>query len=145
MAGYHLYNIPRGELGQFSKISEEFLEFTDALDQNCHVMALVELSDLMGSIKCYYKAHNQQNEFDSIVSSVQNQPQNKPVDFFDLEENFLILNSASPENKWSKFELFISELHQYVKKYNLTLQDLMVMAQITERVFVNGYRTPRQD
>lgn len=51
--GYHKTEIPRGEFGEFSKIKEEFLEAQDALEQNNHVMLLVELSDLLGAIEAY--------------------------------------------------------------------------------------------
>lgn len=51
--GYHLTHIPRGQYGEASKIIEECMEFEDALDQNCKLMALVELSDLVGAIKGY--------------------------------------------------------------------------------------------
>ena len=50
---YHIKHIPKGELGEFSKIMEEVLELGDAIDQNNKVMALVELSDLIGAIELY--------------------------------------------------------------------------------------------
>lgn len=56
--GYHLYKIEKGILGQFSKIKEEFLEAEDAIKQNNSVMALVELSDLLGAIEAYAKTFN---------------------------------------------------------------------------------------
>jgi hypothetical protein len=56
--GYHKAKIPRGELGEFSKIKEEVLELEDALDQDNKIMALVELSDLYGAIKLYLKKHH---------------------------------------------------------------------------------------
>jgi hypothetical protein len=56
--GYHKTEIPKGEFGQFSKIKEEFLEAQDALEQNNHIMLLVELSDLLGAIDAYVKQYN---------------------------------------------------------------------------------------
>lgn len=53
--GYHKTEIPRGILGEASKIEEEFLEFKDALAQKNAVMALCELSDLIGAIAAYVK------------------------------------------------------------------------------------------
>jgi len=50
MAGYHKKEIPRGEYGKFSKIKEEVAELEDALEQDNKIMALVELSDLLGAI-----------------------------------------------------------------------------------------------
>ena len=51
--GYHTYEIPKGVLGEFSKITEEFLEFEDAHAQNDIVMELCEVSDLLGAISHY--------------------------------------------------------------------------------------------
>lgn len=79
--GYHLYDIPKGELGERSKIIEEFKEWQDACEQDCKVMELVELSDLIGAIELYTNKH-----------------------------------------------------------YNLTLNDLIKMKDITERAFENGRR-----
>lgn len=53
--GYHSKKIQKGVLGTPSKIQEEFEEFKDALDQNNHVMALVELSDMLGAIDSYVR------------------------------------------------------------------------------------------
>lgn len=55
--GYHLTDIPKGEVGTSSKILEEVLELQDAEKQNCKIMALVELSDIVGAIKLYLQ-HN---------------------------------------------------------------------------------------
>jgi hypothetical protein len=52
-AGYHTKPIAKGVLGEVSKIEEELEEFKDALAQDCKVMALVELSDMVGAIKAY--------------------------------------------------------------------------------------------
>lgn len=78
--GYHLTNIPKGVLGEFSKIEEEFLEAKDAIQQNIPLMALIELSDMIGAIE------------------------------------------------------------HYLKKYNMTLEDLKKMNHVTQRAFENGRR-----
>lgn len=51
--GYHVAKIARGTLGEVSKIEEEFAEFKDALAQRCTVMALVELSDMLGAVEAW--------------------------------------------------------------------------------------------
>lgn len=56
--GYHTVDIPKGELGEVSKIREEFLEFENAAYQDCPVMELVELSDLYGAIEAYVEKYN---------------------------------------------------------------------------------------
>jgi NTP pyrophosphatase (non-canonical NTP hydrolase) len=55
MAGYHKKDIPRGEYGKLSKIKEEVAELEDALEQGNKIMALVELSDLLGAITGFLK------------------------------------------------------------------------------------------
>jgi hypothetical protein len=58
MAGYHSYAIPRGTYGDFSKIKEECLEVEDALNQGNAIMALVELSDLLGAMTGFLAKHH---------------------------------------------------------------------------------------
>ena len=58
MAGYHRRTIPKGKLGEISKIDEEYLELQDALDQNNPVMVLCELCDIVGAIEAYAKKYN---------------------------------------------------------------------------------------
>lgn len=56
--GYHVRQIEKGVLGYHSKIKEEFEEFEDALEQGNPVMALVELSDMIGAIEEYALKHH---------------------------------------------------------------------------------------
>ena len=51
--GYHRREIPKGELGEFSKITEEFTELYDAVEQQNSVLELCEMADLIGAIKHY--------------------------------------------------------------------------------------------
>lgn len=51
--GYHITPIAKGELGESSKILEEIQELIDAEKQNCKVMAIIELSDIVGAVQAY--------------------------------------------------------------------------------------------
>jgi hypothetical protein len=51
--GYHVTPITRGEYGKSSKIKEEVMELLDAEQQGNTIMALIELSDIVGAIKGY--------------------------------------------------------------------------------------------
>jgi len=51
--GYHLTDIPKGVYGEASKIVEEARELRDADEQDCAIMALVELSDLYRAMRAY--------------------------------------------------------------------------------------------
>lgn len=51
--GYHLCEIPKGKVGESSKILEEVLELQDAELQSNRIMQLNELSDIYGAIESY--------------------------------------------------------------------------------------------
>lgn len=55
--GYRKINIDKGELGEFSKIKEEYYELTDAVDQNTKVLMICELCDLIGAIEAFSEKH----------------------------------------------------------------------------------------
>jgi len=57
LPGYHLVPITKGQLGEISKIREELQELTDAETQGARIMALIELSDLLGAVKAYLTNH----------------------------------------------------------------------------------------
>lgn len=56
--GYHLAEIPKGLLGEVSKIEEELAELKDAVAQGAKVLELCELADLVGAIECYLGKHH---------------------------------------------------------------------------------------
>jgi hypothetical protein len=64
--GYHLKKIKKGEVGEVSKIVEEVQELEDSLDQNCKIMALVELSDLYGAMEAYLERHHPGTTMDDL-------------------------------------------------------------------------------
>lgn len=51
---WHNKEIEKGRLGYPDKILEEFLEFTDSIEQDIKLMALLELSDILGATEAYY-------------------------------------------------------------------------------------------
>lgn len=56
--GYHVTEIPKGTVGETSKIDEELAEFHDALLQDNQIMAVLELSDLLGAIEAWLEKHH---------------------------------------------------------------------------------------
>ncbi len=56
--GYHLTEIPKGELGELSKIQEELSEAVDSESQGVKIMTLVELSDMIGATEAYLEKHH---------------------------------------------------------------------------------------
>lgn len=65
--GYHLREIPRGEVGELSKILEEALEALDAEAQGSTIMTLVELSDLYGAMQAYLAKHHPTMTMDDLA------------------------------------------------------------------------------
>lgn len=55
--GYHKREIEKGQIGEFSKIREEFEELTDAEEQKCKGLIICELCDLVGAIEEYAKKY----------------------------------------------------------------------------------------
>lgn len=51
--GYHITPIPKGVIGEVTKILEESLELLDAVDQKCTIMQLVEASDIYGALESF--------------------------------------------------------------------------------------------
>ncbi len=65
--GYHLSKIPKGVLGQSSKILEEIMELRDAEIQYCKIMQLMELSDIAGAIKAYLRTNFPDISFNDLL------------------------------------------------------------------------------
>lgn len=70
-AGYHIADIPKGELGEPSKIVEEALELRDAHNQGSSIMSAVELSDLHGAITAYKNRYHPHLTFYEIEKMCQ--------------------------------------------------------------------------
>jgi phosphoribosyl-ATP pyrophosphohydrolase len=65
-AGYHVTDIPRGELGELSKVQEEMLEAIDAKTQGSELMVLIELADVLGAIDAYLERHHPSIRLDDL-------------------------------------------------------------------------------
>lgn len=67
MSGYHIRDIPRGEVGDVSKIKEEVLELEDAIEQGVRVMQLCELSDIILAIRRNLELHHPGFTLDDLI------------------------------------------------------------------------------
>lgn len=65
--GYHLSDIPKGEIGEPTKILEEALELIDAHNQGVKIMQLVELSDLYGATARYMEKYHPYTSMQDII------------------------------------------------------------------------------
>lgn len=66
--GYHINDITKGEVGESSKILEEVYEVQDAEQQECKIMVLVELSDLIGAVSLYLEKHHPDTTIDDLIT-----------------------------------------------------------------------------
>jgi hypothetical protein len=66
--GYHLVDIPKGVIGEPSKIIEEALEIQDAHNQGINIMAHVEMSDLYGALDRYREKHHINVSMDDLAA-----------------------------------------------------------------------------
>jgi hypothetical protein len=66
--GYHLREIDKGVLGEASKVREEVEEFLDAVDQGVSIMALIELSDLIGAVQAYLEVHHPSVSLQDLIA-----------------------------------------------------------------------------
>lgn len=64
--GYHKRLIPKGEVGELSKIYEELLEAYEAQEQRVNIMVLVELSDLLGAVESFLEKHHPGTTLDDL-------------------------------------------------------------------------------
>lgn len=67
-SGYHKNLIEKGRLGELSKIQEELNEAFDAEQQDCMIMVLLELSDMIGALELYLKNYFPDMTIDDLIS-----------------------------------------------------------------------------
>ena len=138
--GYHIYEITRGVYGEFSKVQEEFMEVKDAWEQQSPIMALVEISDLLGAMEAYYGEAKFNQYYEKALQVMIGD--NEIV--LDLEakvcEAFDRLNARRDDEY--EAVMFIATIDFYIAGYNMTLADVMIMNHITKRAFRAGRRTP---
>lgn len=136
--GYHILNIEKGIPGKASKIVEEAFEFLDAENQQCKLMCLIELSDLLGALRLFFQ--NKKHSFSSL------QPLSYPICF---SENIIYTAKLLHEDISDIDLLVVSQkLIDYISGYvkhnfnnSITYNDLITMSNITMRSFENGYRS----
>jgi hypothetical protein len=133
--GYHTKEIPKGELGEFSKIQEEYEEFLDAIEQNNKIMAIVELCDLYGAIQKFKEKYGIDYYLDltPFMSETYN-----PLMSMDSTMRLLKHDNSLANDRISYVE---TAIHYYAEYYKLTLQDIKIMSKATERAFASGRRT----
>ena len=137
---YHVTEITKGIIGEWSKVIEEIEEYRDALLQECKIMAIIELSDLYGAIDAYL--YNENTNFEEYSSEyiIKYTKTITEVSSFDLIALIYALEHIKIKNE-KLAELYVS-LDVYLKThYRLNILDLKTMSLITKRAFDTGSRT----
>lgn len=144
---YHIRNIEKGMLGEWSKVLEELSEFEDAIEQSAQIMALIELSDLYGAINMYtlnkfsksfeliYSEHASEYEFDLVYMGV-SVPNAEAL--ANIIKELSVLDNT--DSLLTQLTLIYIYLDGYLSDYNLSIEDLKRMSFITERAFKSGRR-----
>jgi len=132
--GYHTKEIPKGELGEFSKIQEEYEEFLDALAQDNPIMALVELCDLYGAIKAYKEKY--EIDYDLQLNYF-NDPTYSPLSAMEFCMRRIQRDISLVESQLKSIE---AAIHFYAENYRLSIYDIRKMSKATERAFASGRR-----
>jgi hypothetical protein len=148
--GYHLVAIPRGALGELSKVQEELDELRDAMAQDSRVMATVELSDLVGALQAYldtaapgtkvsalmrHRAGARTAQIESGVATVQTQLDALKLVHAGTQRQLVVPAAAE----------LVAALEEFMDVClpGLALRDLVIFSNITKRAFYNGHRTAR--
>lgn len=66
--GYHTREIKKGSIGESSKIREELEELEDAEKQDNPVMAILELSDIVGAIDAYLEVNHPSITVEDLIT-----------------------------------------------------------------------------
>jgi hypothetical protein len=128
---YHLKEIPKGILGEFSKIEEEFLEFLDAIDQDNILMALIELSDMLGAIEYYREKYNLIIPEDvAYVGNISNV----------IENMRGCLNVYKETKSLEHLHLLEANMYTWCSFFNISKERLKIMTDATQRAFKSGRR-----
>lgn len=137
LPGYHLIHIEKGCNGEPSKIIEEIIELIDAESQNAKIMALIEISDLIGSIELYIDKYEIQYALDKEFFNAP--PSTSKQILFFAEK---LDNSFDNETRLEVIDSLFKSICGYIqnKFKGISLEDILIMKNITKRAFINGRR-----
>lgn len=139
--GYHLAEIERGVFGEASKIREEVEELLDAEAQGVRLMALVELSDLVGAVEGYAARQHPGHDLTRLLDCV-------PEAVASVEDAADSLVEADAKKEvGSALAATVAllgaiELRLTARYPGFTMADLRAMSAVTQRAFRNGRRSP---
>jgi hypothetical protein len=150
--GYHLRPIPKGVLGEPSKIREELDEYEEAIEQEVTIMALVELADLYGAMEALLEKHLPTVSMDTLSQACPlfaSHPDWKEALILrqaveGVEATWVRAGAEPAEKEAAVTELYRSLSVTITNMFHplfLGMGDLARMAAVTRRAFANGRRT----
>jgi len=151
--GYHLRQIKKGTVGELSKIFEELDELEDAEEQNVRIMALVELSDMYGSIERYLEKYLPSITIKDLDLQSKNTSYVKLRQLKEIPGCTGNIRKELNEAQLAETQgLNIQLINELVTVYGamqlyletlvpgMTMEDLRAMKVVTRRAFENGHR-----
>lgn len=139
LPGYHLTEIKKGINGTVSKIEEEIFELVDALDQKAKIMALIELSDLVGAIELYCKKE-EINFYLPFFADIDVLYEVNIPDFLEITRLLNISETKDQKLELTKKLINLIDVYTINNFKGLDIKDLVIMKDITKRAFENGRR-----
>lgn len=139
MAGYHEREIPRGTLGEVSKIDEELAEYKDACEQGAKILVICELADLFGAIRAWAikndvefpcDKHYAHERLLTAVARFKKELANREKE--DMGQRVYSMEEI--------LEHLVVDLAHAAAVYGMDLRDLNAMTLLTERAFKEGKR-----
>lgn len=136
--GYHISEIEKGVVGEYSKIIEEINELIDAENQNARIMILVELSDLVGSILLYINKNELDLDLKMPFLKEKDNINSKTL----LKTALMLKDQINKKDIENNIKLLIAHINSYIHNNfsDFNFMDLYIMSNITSRAFTNGYR-----
>lgn len=148
--GYHLTDIERGELGELSKVREELYELLDAHIQKSRIMVSIELADTVGAFQAFLDRHLPGNDV-AHLARISDSSAFVPSDWVSIMylchvlshlENTMRLDG--PDAQLRAAVNFLGGVESFSEKHvGMTMNDLVIFANITKRAFENGHRSPK--
>ena len=156
VAGYHLVDIKKGQLGELSKVQEELDELTDAFEQRSNILMAVEAADLYGAVAFFLEKHLPELSLDSArwlyTISGPGEGTSSIGELSRIQQELTELSEVSNALQQEpcvrrilmglKAADLLGALDQFLKKHlpGVSMTDLRHFSSITSRAFQNGQR-----
>lgn len=140
--GYHQISIQKGLYGHWSKVTEELLEFQDAVNQKATLMSLCELADLYCALQAYCEFNGYEDVWNSAFLRKPLPVSTAGWDCPDTQAAELTAHLFEFHQSPSAAQLvnIMAWLETYCQQYRMTLRDIAHLGFLTHNAFKIGAR-----